>query len=829
MNANFAVAPLSLSALNDIAEERAGTDPGFRRDGERRGRPLLSQARKLPDEALREKLERWGIEIDKNSYAEIAEHAISAEEIAETAVTAEVRARFRGAFEADWIWLALTVLWERWFPEWPNLEQLDQQMQAGYALLKKDSAGACELWLPAWQDFLLMFDHGSFKTVAEFDNAFRGTQFVSNWLCDLEMGLGNAARADAKWHERRIQFCEEYLRKFADENQLTRENMRRALAEATFGTRDRARGDALYDQWLKADLQWGWGWIGWADNYSIGAPGPDIDLPRAETLLRQGIKVSEVRDREYLLERLSHLCAEQGRDEEAKAFQAESETLRASERNRSLKPGVDVGKELDRLEQLTVLAKQLREKREQLAASAAAAKLPKIGRNNPCPCGSGKKYKKCCLAKDEAATRKATLAARVPPVIQPDEAPIPTPPAGLWPGLVADVDAEPLGGGTQPPEIERKLDELWDAFEALPKPTTEEMDTFLNQLLELPAAATKWGELFHRLAHAGHPELPAVFRRIGGKVAPTAGHGMAFFYWAAAEALVHHGHAQMLPEIAAGFRQLTVESYDPDALWHLMDWLLAGNFEAETLELVEHFLPILQADGRLMPYTVPEACQVIFELRVGAYLREDKAPEPDVIKIAEALRRNMEEIILPDAARAAAAFIASGPPVTPLGRAEFELVLADISADKGAGEDLFRLYRAQMQVAREAWQIEQRLPGCALCGLTMMLNSVYRALVAGGKKPKKASPNWLDYLQPAGLEARLVRSCRDLIGLNEPRTRRMLDAHNVLLRFAMRHQLLSKQNIDRAQQKLDHLAQQLNEGTAAEGEQNCAVTGIHTI
>jgi preprotein translocase subunit SecA len=23
----------------------------------------------------------------------------------------------------------------------------------------------------------------------------------------------------------------------------------------------------------------------------------------------------------------------------------------------------------------------------------------KIGRNDPCPCGSGKKYKKCCLAK----------------------------------------------------------------------------------------------------------------------------------------------------------------------------------------------------------------------------------------------------------------------------------------------------------------------------------------------------------------------------------------------------------------------------------------------
>lgn len=28
--------------------------------------------------------------------------------------------------------------------------------------------------------------------------------------------------------------------------------------------------------------------------------------------------------------------------------------------------------------------------------------MGKIGRNDPCPCGSGKKYKKCCLAKEEA-------------------------------------------------------------------------------------------------------------------------------------------------------------------------------------------------------------------------------------------------------------------------------------------------------------------------------------------------------------------------------------------------------------------------------------------
>jgi tetratricopeptide (TPR) repeat protein len=37
-------------------------------------------------------------------------------------------------------------------------------------------------------------------------------------------------------------------------------------------------------------------------------------------------------------------------------------------------------------------------------------------RNDPCHCGSGKKYKRCCLEKDEAAAREA-LASRVKPAL----------------------------------------------------------------------------------------------------------------------------------------------------------------------------------------------------------------------------------------------------------------------------------------------------------------------------------------------------------------------------------------------------------------------------
>jgi len=45
------------------------------------------------------------------------------------------------------------------------------------------------------------------------------------------------------------------------------------------------------------------------------------------------------------------------------------------------------------------------EKRIQLAKDYKRSKIvvkdKKIGRNEPCPCGSGKKYKQCCLKKDQ--------------------------------------------------------------------------------------------------------------------------------------------------------------------------------------------------------------------------------------------------------------------------------------------------------------------------------------------------------------------------------------------------------------------------------------------
>ena len=53
----------------------------------------------------------------------------------------------------DWVWISLLALWQRWWPDRPGLELLDDKMQAGYARdAEHDSHAAVVTWLDAWSD-----------------------------------------------------------------------------------------------------------------------------------------------------------------------------------------------------------------------------------------------------------------------------------------------------------------------------------------------------------------------------------------------------------------------------------------------------------------------------------------------------------------------------------------------------------------------------------------------------------------------------------------------------------------------------------------------------
>jgi hypothetical protein len=210
-----------------------------------------------------------------------------------------------------------------------------------------------------------------------------------------------------------------------------------------------------------------------------------------------------------------------------------------------------------------------------------------------------------------------------------------------------------------------------------------------------------------------------------------------------------------------------------------------------------------------MPYAAPNKCSLIFELRVGCSLRAEQGTQTSPDSLAETLRQGIEEEIHADSGRQAAEIACSQSPCPARTRAQFELVTGDICTNDSAWQDCLRLYETLICVAREAWQTERFAPGCAFRGLTLLLNSVYDAKAEKRAKGKKKSTNLLDYLRPAGLEKRLARACQDMIGVNEPRARLMLDAHEILLRYAMRHQLISTSDAASTEKELARLRRML--------------------
>ena len=253
---------LSWVAMERIYEREVLPDPKLHKEAG--PRPLRADARRLTDGELLAKLRSFGIEIDRAWLERKCERALSAQEIADPLIDQGGH----GSQESDWIWICVATLWRRWFPEQPSFEELDDKMQAGYELLKSSGAVAgCRVWLEAWNDVLHLLDKAGIKSIDEFDDRFRGSESLFNWIQDLEDELWNAGLDDRQFLSARVAVCEEGLRRFRTDDELPTENRRRALAVSYYELGETASAEALYRDWLKLDPRWKWGWIGWSDCY----------------------------------------------------------------------------------------------------------------------------------------------------------------------------------------------------------------------------------------------------------------------------------------------------------------------------------------------------------------------------------------------------------------------------------------------------------------------------------------------------------------------------------------------------------------------------------
>lgn len=76
--------------------------------------------------------------------------------------------------------------------------------------------------------------------------------------------------------------------------------------------------------------------------------------------------------------------------------------------------------------------------------------MDKVGRNDPCPCGSGKKFKKCCGAQAQKKELKATVlpssSFKIPSAIQSTGASL----AGRVSAATGHISKPPVKGSNEP-------------------------------------------------------------------------------------------------------------------------------------------------------------------------------------------------------------------------------------------------------------------------------------------------------------------------------------------------------------------------------------------
>jgi hypothetical protein len=372
-------------------------DPAYRAAFEKNGRPHLSLGRNMSDDELIGKLRQLGLDVGREWLLDTFPRYISAEAMAREMIDRAPSPIVE--IQKDWVWIAVTCLWERWQPELASTEAVNDKMQAGYAALKgRDCVRACTLWVETWHAVLDIMGRGGIESLDAFDDHFGGVQSVFNWVQDLEMELHNAGLEDPRFFHERIALCETMIRRFPT-GELSIKNFTSALAASHFELGDCETGDRLFRRWVDEEPQNG-PWVAWSDCYWVFAAEGNKDAARAERILEEGLATPGVEDRTFMLDRLVRVYEETGRPEDARALREEIERLNPKKTPTPFKAALS---SVDRTTRTAAAPSEARSETpgDFLPAISGHPNRPlskklKVGRNEPCPCGSGRKFKKCC-------------------------------------------------------------------------------------------------------------------------------------------------------------------------------------------------------------------------------------------------------------------------------------------------------------------------------------------------------------------------------------------------------------------------------------------------
>lgn len=185
---------------------------------------------------------------------------------------------------------------------------------------------------------------------------------IGNWANDTTLVLHNSHlyKDEIKVNEQILQI------QWHDHDNLFHENAKRDIADAYAEMGNTEKCLQLYEEYLREDPLWGWAWIGYFRQ--LQEHDEERFEPTLEKLFQEVKAGTDFRDKKDLYREIGDEYSTLGNKERADFFYGlEDEECN---RSRSLYRG--------RISKLPEVEPK------------------KIYPNDPCPCGSGKKYKKCC-------------------------------------------------------------------------------------------------------------------------------------------------------------------------------------------------------------------------------------------------------------------------------------------------------------------------------------------------------------------------------------------------------------------------------------------------
>jgi len=268
-------------------------------------------------------------------------------------------------------------------PYLSSFELLDDSMQKGYELSLDDRQKAFEEWERTWQLCKALAIKGEFTSVRELDDAFCGTQYVSNWIQDFPDLLTDKSDEEEVRQKKRIALLKDILSFPLELDELTGKNFTSDLGQELILNGDIEEGDRLFEDAVASDSSFAWNYIRWADVYGPIANDSSKNYEKALSILDKALQAEITEDKEYVYKRLEELLQISGLEFEYEVILPENQS-NSSHRQRSS------------VDDTSGLFKNSAALHQDSHAVAKPSSAQKTGRNEICPCGSGLKYKKCC-------------------------------------------------------------------------------------------------------------------------------------------------------------------------------------------------------------------------------------------------------------------------------------------------------------------------------------------------------------------------------------------------------------------------------------------------